>query len=292
MVLEEIVKCARDCIGLVSSYSDPNVNENYDERIAELCRFYNINFMPWTKLKNTIKEEIASRDINGIVAIGWQYLVSRAVFGNLPHRLIVFHDSLLPRYRGFAPVVTGMIKGETEFGVSVLYAADNIDDGDIIHQARVDIGSEVYINEAIDQIGQLYRAAAAELCASLRGGAIAAYPQDHSKATYSIWRNAEDCAIDWSKPAIEIYNLIRAVSHPYPGAFSILGGKLVRIWRCRTVEDDIQFEIRDPGKVWRVESGKPVVVCGCGLLQITDMTDDDGQSLLPLTRLRVRFRSS
>src|SRR5262245_15261635 len=246
--------------------------------------------MSWANLKNGIKEEIRSRGINGIVAIGWQYLIPPAVFDNLSHRLIVFHDSLLPKYRGFAPVATGMIIGETEFGISVLYATDNIDDGDVIHQACVHIASEVYLEEAIERIGQLYCEAAAKLCADMRAGTIAVYPQDHSRATYSIWRNADDCAIDWSRPALEIYNLVRAVSHPYPGAFSTLGGKLARIWRCRTVEDDIQFEIRDPGKVWRVEGGKPVVVCGCGLLQITDMTDDDGQSLLPLTRLRVRFR--
>src|SRR5262249_46613483 len=186
MVLEEVVKCSRDCIGLICSYSDPNVKENYDKFIAELCRSFGLDFMPWVNLKNSIKEEIRSRGINGIVAIGWQYIIPRPVFDNLPHKLIVFHDSLLPKYRGFAPVVTGMIKGETEFGASVLYATDNIDDGDIIHQARIHIGSEVYINDAIEQIGRLYCAAAVKLCAAMRAGPVAAYPQDHSRATYSI----------------------------------------------------------------------------------------------------------
>src|SRR5262249_15648382 len=153
------------------------------------------------------------------------------VFCDLPYRLVVFHDSLLPKYRGFAPVATAMIKGETEFGVSVLYATDNVDDGDIIHQARIHIGFETYLAEAIELIGKLYCEPALKLCGYIRTGTIAAKPQDHTRATYSIWRSAEDCAIDWGKPAREIYNLIRAVSQPYPGAYSMLNGARVRIWR-------------------------------------------------------------
>jgi len=289
MVLKSLLAQARETLSLVSSYRDPNVSEDYGALIEAYCRQEGLDFAPWADLKARLQETIHEKRITGIVAIGWQSLIPSGVWTRLPDRLVVFHDSLLPRYRGFAPVATGMIKGEDEFGVSVIYGGDGVDDGDIIIQAGTHLGPEVYMGEAIERIGELYCEAAGALVLKMKSGAIKAQRQDGSKATYAIWRGPEDCRIEWRKSAREIYNLIRAVSYPYPGAFSYLRGKRIRIWRSEIVPEEVRFEIRDPGKIWRLEGGRPVVVCGEGLLQLSDMTDELGNSILPVTRLRETF---
>ena len=92
------------------------------------------------------------------------------------------------------------------------------------------------------------------------------------------------------KSADAILNLVRAVSHPYPGAYSFLNNLKVIVWRAELVEREICFEIRDPGKVWKIEEGTPLVVCGQGMLRLVKIENEEGQSLLPFTKLRQRFK--
>jgi methionyl-tRNA formyltransferase len=289
MALRSVYAQARDAIALVSSYTDPHVSEDHGALIEAYCREQSIDFMSWVNLKGALQEIVDERAITGIVAIGWQYLIPREIWSGLPDKLIVFHDSILPRYRGFAPLATGIMNGEEEFGVSVIYAGEGRDDGDVILQKRVHIGSDVYLREAMERIGGLCCEAAAALLKHMKSGTIRGEKQDPSKATYSIWRGPDDCRIDWKKSAREIYDFIRAVSHPYPGAFSYSCGKKIRIWKSEVVPEEVRFEIRDCGKIWRLEQGRPVLVCGEGLLLLTDMTDEHGNSMLPFTKLRRAF---
>ncbi len=289
MVLQRLMQHAKASVGLVSSYSDPNVSEDSETPIRTHCHDHGISYLPWAELKPRLTDEIQRHGITGIVAIGWQYLIPRDVWSALPDRLVVFHDSLLPKYRGFAPVASGMINGEHEFGVSVLYAGEGIDDGDLIHQARIHLGDEIYIGEAIERVGELYCDAALQFINDLVSGTIDAQPQLASEATYSIWRNADDGRIDWGRPAREIYNLIRAMSYPYPGAHSYVGERRVSIWRSAIEAEDVTFEIRDCGKIWKLDDGYPIVVCGSGMLRLTEISDENGESMLPITRLRQRF---
>ena len=289
LVLKKVFEQASDVIALVSSYTDSRVSEDYGKLIKTYCNKNKIDYLPWQKLEDSLQKAIVEKEVTGIVAIGWQYLIPNKVYSGLPHKLIIFHDSLLPRYRGFAPVATGMINGEEEFGVSVIYAGNGIDDGDVILQKKIHLGSDIYISEAIEKICELYCDAAITLVSDLKSGTVKTKPQNEAKATYSIWRSADDCWIDWRKPAMDVYNLIRAVSHPYPGAFAYLKGKKMYVWQSEPVSGDVRFEIRDCGKIWRLEEGSPVVVCGEGLLRLTDITDEYGKNILPLTGLRQRF---
>jgi len=288
-VLKTLAAEARQSIGLVSTYTDPNVREDFAAQITAFCRAEGLAHVPWRNLRSSCRALLEEHGVNGMVAVGWQYLIAEDNWSGLPYKLIVFHDSLLPRYRGFAPLATGLIKGETEFGLSVIYAGAAIDDGPILLQEKTHLGEEVYIQQAISRLSQLYCAAALRLVQGLAAGELVARPQDEDKATYSIWRNADDCAIDWRCAARQIYNLIRAVGPPYPGAFSHLDGKRVNVLRSELVDDDPQFEIRDVGKVWKIEQGRPVVVCGVGLLRLSELVDDNGASLLPFAKLRSRF---
>ena len=122
------------------------------------------------------------------------------------------------------------------------------------------------------------------LAGDLRDGT----PQDHSKATYSIWRDADDYWIDWTQDSETIERTIRALGKPYLGARSRLNDKTIIISES-VVEPDICFAIRQPGKVWSLdETGCPTIVCGRGMLRITSAMEE-GRSIIPMRSLRLRF---
>lgn len=172
----------------------------------------------------------------------------------------------------------------------MLYASDKIDTGDIILQKKIRVSDEKYICEIINDVIELYKDAIIELIKKIKANkSFTATPQDHTKATYSIWRSPDDCQINWNHSSKDIYNLVRAVSYPYLGAFTFIGNEKVYIWKAEIIKQDIKFEIRDPGKIWALDNlSQPVVVCGKGLLKITKATSNF-KSLLPIVKLRQRF---
>ncbi|KMK81287.1 bifunctional UDP-4-amino-4-deoxy-L-arabinose formyltransferase/UDP-glucuronic acid oxidase ArnA [Pectobacterium brasiliense] len=146
------------------------------------------------------------------------------------------HGSLLPRYRGRAPVNWVLVNGETQTGVTLHKMVSRADAGDIVAQSVVAIDEE---DTALTLHGKCRTAAAALLAQQLpliRSREITLTPQDDSRASYFGRRTAADGLIDWQKSAREINNLIRAVTEPYPGAFTFLGERKVIIWRSRVVK--------------------------------------------------------
>ncbi|WP_409158964.1 bifunctional UDP-4-amino-4-deoxy-L-arabinose formyltransferase/UDP-glucuronic acid oxidase ArnA [Pectobacterium sp. B2J-2] len=147
------------------------------------------------------------------------------------------HGSLLPRYRGRAPVNWVLVNGETQTGVTLHKMVSRADAGDIVAQSVVAIDDE---DTALTLHGKCRTAAAALLAQQLpliRSREIMLTPQDESQASYFGRRTAADGLIDWQKSAREINNLIRAVTEPYPGAFTFLGERKVIIWRAHVVKN-------------------------------------------------------
>lgn len=217
------------------------------------------------------------------LAIGWRWIIP----GN--EKLIVLHDSPLPRYRGFAPLVTMLINGEKELGVTALYATDEYDKGAIIGQRILPVTYPITIAKAIEQVSNLYEILVMDIVDQLvKGKMPEAAIQDESQASYSLWREETDYRIDWKQSAESIRRFIDAVGFPYKGASSFAGDSLVRILAGEEVPD-VKIENRQEGKIIFMKNGCPVVVCGQGLLSLTGLTDETGKSLLPFTKFRVRF---
>ena len=207
---------------------------------------------------------------------------------------MVFHDSLLPRYRGFAPLVNALIQGEKEIGVTALWGADDYDRGSIIEQAAVAASYPVTIQTAINAVIPLYERLAIDVVRRLVAGEdVRGHAQDEQAATYSMWRDEEDYRIDWTQSATRISRFIDAVGAPYRGALSHIGDQKVRILRSQVEPAQFVLELRHPGKVFSITDGFPTVVCGEGLLRLLEVSDAaTGESLLPWKRLRTRFRNS
>jgi methionyl-tRNA formyltransferase len=140
------------------------------------------------------------------------------------------HGSLLPQYRGCAPVNWVLVNGETETGVTLHYMMRRADAGDIVAQRRVPIAFEDTARTLYDKITVAAREVIRETWPLLREGRAPRWPQDLSQGSYFGRRTPADGKIDWTWPAVRIYNLIRAVTHPYPGAFTFLGGRKLFVW--------------------------------------------------------------
>lgn len=289
-VLKELTENKNDSVGLICSYPEWNVAENFGLKIQKYCEEVDIPFVDWNNLRINFDRYIRRYNLTGIVAIGWQYFIPLELNMLLSDKIIVFHDSLLPKYRGFCPLATSILKGDNRIGVSVLYASENTDGGDIILQNEATINNEVYLKGAIKIISELYCKSAVQLMKMVEFNKVVPKRQDHSMATYSIWRDPKDNEIDWNNYAEDIYNLIRASGYPYFGAYTTLDNKIIRVWKALVLED-VKFEIRNPGKIWKLEDGIPIVVCKKGLLKIVSATYDDGTNVLPISKMRQRFGS-
>lgn len=171
------------------------------------------------------------------------------------------HGSLLPRYRGRAPVNWAVLHGETETGATLHVMTEQVDAGDIVDQQAVPIGADDIAADVQSRV----RAAAVQVLGrqfeALCAGTAPRRPQDASCATTFGRRRPEDGAFDWTRPAAEIHNLVRAVSHPYPGATTTLAGRPVTIWR--THNGGWSANGARPGEV-RVIDDRLYVACGDG----------------------------
>lgn len=229
-----------------------------------------------------LRKDNTSYKWNYAFAIGWRWLIPTT------KNLIIFHDSILPKYRGFNPLVTALINGDTEIGVTALFASELADEGDIIDTSTIGIQYPIQIITAIESITGCYMRLALSIANKIRDEVqIVGYEQDSSIATYSLWRDESDYIIDWTQSADKIKRHIDASGSPYLGAKTSLNGINVRVLSADIISD-LNIENRTPGKAFMIDNGVPIVVCGSGLLRLNDVRYN-GDSILPITKLRSRF---
>ena len=276
-VLEHLSRQYKEHIGLVISFHETGVQKDWFEEIASFCKAEALPFLPWSSAKERLSALIPEYGITGILCVSWRYLIPTELNQQLQDNIVIFHDSLLPQYRGFAPVVTAMLCGEKTIGASALFAVDEADAGDIICQKSMELHDDSTIAEVISRMSTLYTELASFVLDHMLSGNLKGRPQADSLATYSIWRGDADYRIDWAKPAEEIALLVRAVGDPYLGAMTFAEGQPIRIKKASVAENDVAFAIRDPGKIWQLKDGRPLVVCGTGMLLIEEAQDEAGR---------------
>jgi len=259
---------------------DKTLIDDHGDRIETLCRDHGITFHERSQVQDCLDPALYH------FAISWRWMINDLA----PDRLIVVHDSILPKYRGFAPLLSMLINGESEIGITALLANSEYDAGPILAQQAASIEYPMKIGDAISIISRMYAEMVAELSDRiLSAESLVGRDQDESAATYCLWRDEQDFAIDWSLDAARIRRSVDALGPPYKGSSSLLNGKKVRILEVEEV-DDLPIEIRNPGKIIFVRDGRPVVVCGKGLLRIDRaILDETRESVLPLQRFRSRF---
>lgn len=190
-----------------------------------------------------------------IFSFYWRALLPKAVLDCASRGAFNLHGSLLPRYRGRAPLNWVLVRGETETGVTLHHMVEKADAGDIVAQAGVVID---YADTAATLQRKLLVAAEgllARVLPLIAQGTAPRIPQDLSQGFYCGRRRPEDGRIDWREPAEGVRNLVRAVTRPFPGAFTCLGPETLLVWEVRVVEGS--------GLPGEVLSQMPLVVA-CG----------------------------
>lgn len=275
-VLEAIVKNKMtELIDCVISDNDANTFDKSNAGIRELCKSSNIQYYN-RKDRIDITTEY-------IIAIAWRWLIKAN-----NSKIIVLHDSLLPKYRGFAPLVNMLIHREPYIGVTAFFASNEYDRGDIIDQEAVRIEYPIRIVDAIQLISPIYVNISIKIITKIiEHQTLNSSPQNEAEATYSLWRDEEDYNIDWNGSAEEIQQFVYSTGYPYKGACSHINGNKVRILDCEPLPD-VHIINRDVGKVLFYQDGLPVVVCRNGLLKIIEMKNDNDDRVI-LSKTRVRF---
>jgi methionyl-tRNA formyltransferase/glycosyltransferase involved in cell wall biosynthesis len=228
--LQELIDRKENVLALITHADDPG-EQIWFQSVAELARRHNIpvhtpasvNTPEWIERIRALKPDL-------ILSFYYRNLISPEILA-LP-RLGAFnmHGSLLPKYRGRAPVNWAIIQGERKTGVTLHHMTARADAGDIVDQEAVTIGARENVHEVFAKVTIAARKLLARRLADLTRGTAPRRAQDESQASTCARRGPEDGRIDWTLSADAIFNLIRAVTHPYPGAFTEIAGRRLYIW--------------------------------------------------------------
>jgi methionyl-tRNA formyltransferase len=272
-VLKKLLELKQEVVGVVYLKEDNHENIWY-EKINDVAYKHKIDCFHY---KNIDDEILQTLEPDVIFVVGWRYKIPKEQYSIPPKGTIVFHDSLLPKYRGFAPMNWAIINGEEKTGATMFYISDDIDSGDIIAQLSTPINHDDTANTVETRITDLYLEMLEAYFKQLKepyGMIGVGVPQNHKKATYTCKRVPEDGLIDWTKSAKEIYNLIRGLSDPYPNAYSNIVRHFVYITKATMGKENDSYVGKICGRVINIKGVGVEVLTGKGTIIIEQLKMD------------------
>lgn len=229
---------------------------------------YNLPVLQPEKIKTeefTAELEKLQPDLIVVVAFG--QILSQRILDIPPLGCVNVHASLLPRYRGAAPIHWSIINGEKETGVTTMLMDAGLDTGDMLLKDKVAITEEMTTEELHDQLMAMGGKLLAETIDGLANGTITPEKQDDSISNYAGMLNKETGHIDWSKSAREIHNLIRGLNS-WPVAWSMKDGKNYKFWRTKVEKGNSD---KAPGTVVELRKNSFCIATGEGLLEVLEI---------------------
>lgn len=204
-------------------------------------------------------DQIPQADIGILASFG--AIISKKILNSFPQGILNVHPSLLPRYRGPAPVQTAILNGEKETGVTIIKMDEEIDRGPIVAQVK----EKILPTDTSPSLYQRLFEKGANLLNEILESPIITTPQDHARATFTKKFSREDGQIDWSKKADEIDRQIRAFT-PWPGSYTFVNSKRLKILKAhlrnkKLVLDEVQLEGKKPVTFRQFLQGHPGVDC-------------------------------
>ncbi|MBI1827823.1 MAG: bifunctional UDP-4-amino-4-deoxy-L-arabinose formyltransferase/UDP-glucuronic acid oxidase ArnA [Planctomycetes bacterium] len=270
--IEALLRCGFEVAAVFTHKDDPNENLWFGS-VAELAASKgipvfapeNINHPLWVKRIRELRPDV-------LFSFFYRDLVKPAILNIPAQGCLNLHASLLPKYRGRCPINWVMVNGESETGVTLHHMTPKADDGDIVAQRKITIEKEDTARTLHERSCQIAGAMLDEVLPLIARGKGPRTPQDHTKATYFGGRRPVDGEIDWSRSATEVRNLVRAVTRPYPGAFSFVADRKCLLWSMTEV--DAPRGQRVTGVV--VSTNPLVVTCGKNAVRVDFAQVEDG----------------
>jgi methionyl-tRNA formyltransferase len=213
------------------------------------------------------REKIAALKPDLILSVYYRHMIGTKILALPPLGAWNMHGSLLPKYRGRAPINWAVLHGEPRIGMTLHRMVKSADAGAVVDQEGVEIGPRDTAEQAFRQVLPCARRVLARQIDALLAGRAKETPQDESHANYFGGRKPEDGRIVWTQTSRQIFNLIRAVTDPYPGAFTDVGAARLMVWWAETDSPAAKGKRGAPGEV--VSLAPLVVATGDGALELT-----------------------
>ncbi len=277
LTLRALVESGAQVSGIVSLQQDEHEVERYEQPIQTLAMSHGIPHYQTKTLKDRDYAALISEQIRPDVAfvVGCRILLPKSIYAIPRLGTLAVHDSLLPDYRGFAPLNWAVINGETQTGVTLFYLDERMDGGDIGGQKTVQIGAAETAAEVYERICASTVDLVLEAHGELSAGRITRLPQDYDAGSFTCSRTPDDGVIDWNGLTHDIYNRVRALTYPYPGAFTFYRGERLIVWAAQP-GDNTKYVGRIPGRVIEVSrtQGHVDVLTGDGILRLLEVELD------------------
>lgn len=229
-------------------------------------------FQPATLQDPAVQQEIAAMNADVIVVVAYGKMLPKAVLEAPKRGCINVHGSLLPKYRGAAPIQWAVMNGERTTGVTTMFMAEGMDTGDMLLYAPASIDPEETSGELYDRLKLMGADLLADTLDELQKGELNRIPQKEHEATFAPMLKKEHAVIDWFKPAQWIHDQIRGLN-PWPCAVVHHNGKRLKLLGSR-----VSSGSGTPGELSRVD-GELLVSCGQGQLRITELQTENGKRM-------------
>ena len=271
--LAELLANGIDIAALFTHEDDP-AEEKWFLSVRALAEKNSIPVRTPEKLGEEDARFIRALQPDLIFSFSYRLVIPGAILELAPLGAFNIHGALLPRYRGRACVNWAVLNGETLTGVTLHHMVGRVDEGRVVDQESVPIGPDDTAHDVFKKMIPAARTVLKRSLPAILEGTARGREQDESLATYFGRRRPEDGQIDWSKPARGVYDLVRALTHPFPGAFTHVSGRKLFIWGARPLPNE---GCAEPGVV--VSSSPLKVAAGSGALLIASAQWVDGEEL-------------
>ncbi len=229
-------------------------------------------FQPATLKDEGVQGEIARLGADVIVVVAYGKILPQAVLDMPRLGCVNVHGSLLPKYRGAAPIQWAVLKGEKMTGVTTMFMNAGMDTGDILLCRETPIGPEETAGELFDRLKDMGAELLIETLEGLKKGELTPQPQNEAEATLAPMLKKEMSQIDWSCPAGEVHDWIRGLT-PWPGAVCHVNGRRLKLLSSQVTEGE-----GEPGTACCIE-GELVIFCGQGALRVTGLQSPEGKRM-------------
>lgn len=210
-----------------------------------------------------------------IVVVAYGKILPPEILNLPPLGCVNVHASLLPKYRGAAPIHWAIINGEKETGVTTMYMDEGMDTGDMILTASTEIGINTTVGELHDRLAKMGAGLLIDTLVLIKKGQAPRIPQDEDQATYAPLLKREHELIHWHKPAQMLHNQVRGMN-PWPGTYTTWQGKMLKIWRTDVITQQTD---QKPGTVVVCDRKQIVVQTGEGCLALRELQLQGGKRL-------------
>lgn len=268
--LEALCNSDYEVIGVVTQPDKPKGRGKSVQMtpVKECALKYDIPVYQPVKLREQENiDELSKLDIDFIVVVAFGQILPKAVLDMPKYGCINVHSSLLPRYRGAAPIQWTIIEGEEKTGITTMFMDEGLDTGDILLQEETIISDDETGGSLHDRLADMGASLLLKTLEGVKNNTIERIKQDNSLSNYVGMLNKSHGQMDFNKSAVELDRLVRGLN-PWPSAYTSLNGKMFKIWEAKAMESSEEYTDKDNGVVVEVNKDSIIVKTGNGLLML------------------------